>query len=683
MTRNPALVEGRRLSALLLLLLSTGACIRGASECSVDTECPGSRCVDRGCAAVRCGDGVRGDPERCDLGPENGIEGSGCSASCSLVSCGNGVVEPELGEACEPAIGDPTCREDCRRGDCGDGRLDPGEACDPPTADGACVPGCALPVCGDAFRSPTVGERCDDGNETDDDGCATNCQCARIVQFCGGDDFHAFLDGAGGVWVTGRDPLTLEERSSDLRPLLQPAPRPVERISCGRQSLALFDAEGLRFADSGALAPTGRDASLRLSLPDGSRIVEVAAGSTHVLVLDEAGRLWSWGRDDASTRAALGRDGPAALPAPVEADGATFRSIAAFDDGSLAVRADGQVVSFGSNRSGALGVGRTQLELPERTRPGPVDGLACCTQVHAAARHGFALCSRRPEGGPGEGVCEAGGAQYVWGFGDDDYGALGNGAVPPGLLESCGEACSEPAGVSYGLALCGESASGSAGCALRPLPVPELARSADAQIVLSAGPRHTLAVAPATGELFVFGMTRVNCACPNPGSQYCASPLGLGATGCMARDAPERHPMQESDGRRRVVAASASLYTSIVQLEDGRLLVAGLDGHGKLGLDAPAGERERCRAGCLDRCGPGSCAGQCHVLCDDEVACTEGCKADCGETPDRFGDACVQLCHDECDACEGGPVARLDLTELSFCAGAREAPPTIPGTCSP
>ncbi len=93
--------------------------------------------------------------------------------------CGDGVVDAELGERCEPP-GSASCDAQCRRiyavpPRCGDGVIDPDEQCD----DGNLVDGdgcndCRIPRCGDGILDP--GEQCDDGNTDDTDGCTNACQ---------------------------------------------------------------------------------------------------------------------------------------------------------------------------------------------------------------------------------------------------------------------------------------------------------------------------------------------------------------------------------------------------------------------------------------------------------------------------------------------------------------------------
>lgn len=105
----------------------------------------GGVCFRGVCAVAVCGNG-RVDPgESCDDGNE--VAGDGCSADCgSTEVCGNGVIDQDLGEACDcgdgsQAIALPSmcegranaatgvCRTDCTL-HCGDGEINAEEECD-------------------------------------------------------------------------------------------------------------------------------------------------------------------------------------------------------------------------------------------------------------------------------------------------------------------------------------------------------------------------------------------------------------------------------------------------------------------------------------------------------------------------------------------------------------------------
>lgn len=91
--------------------------------------------------------------------------------SCVSLTCGDGVVDPAIGETCDPGVGpnhpaDPGCPADCTKV-CGDGNVEGDEACDPlPLNPLTCFPpgspnACKVrtQVCGDGFTTGT--EACD------------------------------------------------------------------------------------------------------------------------------------------------------------------------------------------------------------------------------------------------------------------------------------------------------------------------------------------------------------------------------------------------------------------------------------------------------------------------------------------------------------------------------------------
>jgi uncharacterized repeat protein (TIGR03806 family) len=182
----------------------------GAEDC----EPPGTATCKNDCTARPpvCGDGFMTAPEACDDG--NATSGDGCSASCEVEVCGDGVVNNGGLENCEPpgtaacdddctarsavcgddfvtlpescddgnTLSGDGCASDCRLEFCGDGLVNDGgqEECEPPGT-ASCDDDCATraAVCGDGFR--TVPEQCEDGNTADGDGCTENC----VLEYCG------------------------------------------------------------------------------------------------------------------------------------------------------------------------------------------------------------------------------------------------------------------------------------------------------------------------------------------------------------------------------------------------------------------------------------------------------------------------------------------------------------------
>ncbi|WP_309544719.1 VWD domain-containing protein [Alkalilimnicola ehrlichii] len=98
--------------------------------------------------------------------------------------------------------------------------------------------------------------------------------------------------------------------------------------------------------------------------------ITAAAGASHSLALDLAGRLWSWGENGSGQ---LGDGSSTARLAPVavefdEAEGLQITAVAAGDGHSLALDSSGRVWAWGDNGRGQLGDGTTT----PRFEPTPV-----------------------------------------------------------------------------------------------------------------------------------------------------------------------------------------------------------------------------------------------------------------------------------------------------------------------
>ncbi len=211
---------------------------------------------DRNCVRELCGNNTPDSGEQCDDG--NFVDGDGCDKYCRNEVCGNGVLQgtPEkdtdgdgvidvtatgAGEGCEvtapgllynptnvcgpywPECDPVTCH--CYNNGCGDGIMQRSETCDDGNRvsfDG-CSAGCRLETCGNGVRegansgtlvtwwetsgprySADVGEKCDDGNTINGDGCSNTCTIERC-----GDGIRNFkpytdTDGDGNFDSTRR-----------------------------------------------------------------------------------------------------------------------------------------------------------------------------------------------------------------------------------------------------------------------------------------------------------------------------------------------------------------------------------------------------------------------------------------------------------------------------------------------
>ncbi len=129
-----------------------------------------------------CGDGSLDEGEECDLGPDNGLMGSGCTEVCTMNLCGNGIVE--IGEECDdgntaPDDGcSPNCQDEPGKSECGDGSVEALEECDDGNQidNDGCEKNCTKSppgACGDGILD--WDELCDDGNKINGDGCEQDC----------------------------------------------------------------------------------------------------------------------------------------------------------------------------------------------------------------------------------------------------------------------------------------------------------------------------------------------------------------------------------------------------------------------------------------------------------------------------------------------------------------------------
>ena len=188
-----------------------GEACNGAESCDPETHacaageplaegaaCGAMVCHGGTCAPIGCGDGSPTGVEECDDG--NATNGDGCDNDCTF-SC-EGDEECSDGLVCN---GEERCI--ASENVCASGTVAPeGTACDrdgsAATRDWCIESDCRLSFCGDGIVDEPEGEQCDDGNETNGDGCENDCVMTPAGVDAGTGDAGA---GGGDGGVTAGD----------------------------------------------------------------------------------------------------------------------------------------------------------------------------------------------------------------------------------------------------------------------------------------------------------------------------------------------------------------------------------------------------------------------------------------------------------------------------------------------
>lgn len=238
-------------------------------------------------------------------------------------------------------------------------------------------------------------------------------------------------------------------------------------------------------------------------------VTTAACGANHCLVVDQWGSVFSFGSDESGQLGHNQGTNVLRVPRLVKALGTMkVTAVAAGTYHSCALTAAGQLYTWGSNREGQLGLGRSSdmvfsPTLVESLAGIPLAGVAC--------------------GGNHTLVVSRSGAVFAWG--SNSYGQLGLGdttdrmwptqvstlrnlRVLPGGVRAGLEhtvALTEEGGVfTWGSSRCGQLGHGSCNNETQPRKIMELMGTIVSQI--AAGDRHTLAYIPSRGKLYSFGV---------------------------------------------------------------------------------------------------------------------------------------------------------------------------------
>jgi alpha-tubulin suppressor-like RCC1 family protein len=167
-----------------------------------------------------------------------------------------------------------------------------------------------------------------------------------------------------------------------------------------------------QYGELGNGTNTNSNIPVKVSLPSGVTINDIAAGDWHSLALASNGTVWAWG-DNQYGELGNGTTTNSATPALVSLpSGVTITNIAGGYYDSLALASNGTVWAWGDNQYGELGNGTTTNNaIPVQFSASSLPKGVTISNIAAGGVHSLALASN--------------GTVWAWGYNGD--GRLGNG----------------------------------------------------------------------------------------------------------------------------------------------------------------------------------------------------------------------------------------------------------------
>jgi alpha-tubulin suppressor-like RCC1 family protein len=169
---------------------------------------------------------------------------------------------------------------------------------------------------------------------------------------------------------------------------------------------------------------TQRSTPVRVHLPTGVKVAAVTAGGFHELALTTDGRVLGWGDNfyGQLANATVGEEDTAVLIKL----GTKVRAVTAGSWYSMVLTTSGHVLAWGRNDTGELGDGSTtNRSTPERVKL-PPGFTPTALGASFDAESGLAIGHQVRDGAAAR---AAGPGQYVVGWGNNEFGQLGNGTT--------------------------------------------------------------------------------------------------------------------------------------------------------------------------------------------------------------------------------------------------------------
>jgi hypothetical protein len=244
----------------------------------------------------------------------------------------------------------------------------------------------------------------------------------RVIAVAAGGAHSAALKEDGTVWVwgyNGAGQLGNKRKEFSSVPVQMAGLSDIKAIASGISHLVALKNDGTIWAwGSNRVGQLGNDHDLAITcapvqVAQLHGVISIAAGGYHTVALQQNGRVWSWGYD-ANGAVGNGTASTTGTHLPVQVSRLSdVKSIAAGLNHSVAIKEDGTVWVWGSNRSGQLGNGTTTGAY---NIPVQLAGLSGVADVIAKANHTIALMQ--------DGT--------AWAWGDKGSGQWGNGFTVDG-----------------------------------------------------------------------------------------------------------------------------------------------------------------------------------------------------------------------------------------------------------
>src|SRR5579885_1007696 len=273
---------------------------------------------------------------------------------------------------------------------------------------------------------------------------------SNIVQVSTGENHSLVLDNQGRVWSFGSNAsgqLGLGLKSDNISlPTLIPNLENIIQVSVGEAHSLILDDQGRVWSfgcdDSGQLGlgdeNKNRNAVILPTLiPNLNNIIQISVRESCSLVLDSQGRVWSFGLNTTGQLGLRFKQDSITLPTLI-LNLENIVTICAGHAHSLALDNRGSVWSFGHNYDGELGLGGKETR---RQFPALIPNLDNIVEINAGSFHSLALDNRG----------------CVWSFGNNHHGQLGLGDEDnkriPTLIPNLNGVFQISAGVKYSLVL--------------------------------------------------------------------------------------------------------------------------------------------------------------------------------------------------------------------------------------